>query len=94
MMMLRLFRMARPFAFFLLIGIGLVSCALALSIPIFMTYLDTGLVPRIPTAILATGLVLLGALSAFSGLVLDTVAHGRREAKMLAYLSIPHDPVA
>jgi hypothetical protein len=60
-----------------------------LAIPIFLTYLETGLVPRFPTAILATGLMLLSALSAFSGLVLDNVARGRREARMLAYLAIP-----
>ena len=86
--MLRLFRIERPFAFFSLIGSLLALVAVGLSVPLLLTYLDTGLVPRFPTAILATGLMLLAALSVFSGLVLDTVAHGRREVKMLAYLAI------
>jgi len=55
---------------------------------LFVTYLDTGLVPRFPTAILAVGIMLLGFLSFFTGLVLDTVTHGRRELKRLHYLGI------
>jgi len=46
-------------------------------------------VPRQPTAILATGLVLLSALSFVSGLILDTVTRGRREMRRLAYLAVP-----
>jgi hypothetical protein len=53
------------------------------------TWLETGLVPRFPTAILATGLGLVSALSLTAGLVLDTVTRGRREKKMLAYLATP-----
>jgi hypothetical protein len=89
LMMLKLYRLERPFYYFAIIGAVLALLALALSIPLFLTYLETGLVPRFPTAILATGLMLLAALSVFSGLVLDTVAHGRKEAKMLAYLAHP-----
>ena len=58
-----------------------------LAIPLVMTYVQTGLVPRFPTAILATGLVILASLSFFAGLILDTVVRGRREVKRLAYLA-------
>jgi len=54
---------------------------------IVVTYLETGLVPRLPTAVLSTGLVLSALLSLAVGLVLDTVTRGRREMKLLAYLS-------
>ena len=60
--------------------------AVLLAIPIFVTYFEQGIVPRIPTAILATGLMLLAFLSIVAGLVLDTVTRGRREAKLIAYL--------
>ncbi|MDH3915774.1 MAG: glycosyl transferase, partial [Chromatiales bacterium] len=58
------------------------------------TYLQTGLVPRLPTAVLSTGLILLGALSLTAGLILDTVTRGRREAKRMRYLSIAAAPGA
>ena len=61
--------------------------SVGLAIPIFVTYLETGLVPRLPTAVLSTGLMLLAFLSIAVGLVLDTVTRGRREMKLLAYLS-------
>lgn len=83
----RLFVAERPL---LVYGIaGLISSILSilLAIPIVLEWLETGLVPRFPTAILATGLALLGALSFFSGLILDTVTRGRRETRILAYLS-------
>ena len=57
-----------------------------LAIPIFVTYLEEGIVPRIPTAILSTGLMLAGFLAVVAGLVLDTVTRGRREMKLIAYL--------
>ena len=60
--------------------------SIGLAIPIFVTYLERGTVPRIPTAILSTGLMLLAFLSMVAGLVLDTVTKGRREMKLLAYL--------
>ena len=53
------------------------------------TYFATGLVPRLPTAILSTGLTLLAFLSFFSGVILDTVTRGRREMRRLAYLALP-----
>lgn len=63
--------------------------ALLLAAPLLVTYLDTGLVPRLPTAILATVLVILAFLNQFAGLILDTVVRGRRKVRRLAYLALP-----
>ena len=76
----------RPMQFFSLVSFLLFLVAIILAIPIVITYRQTGLVPRFPTAILATGLVILSVLSFLCGLILDTVTHGRREAKRLKYL--------
>jgi glycosyltransferase involved in cell wall biosynthesis len=83
----KLYRAERPLPFFAGIGLALALAAIGFAIPIFITYFETGLVPRLPTAILSTGLMLLAFLSAAIGLVLDTVTRGRREMKLLAYLS-------
>ena len=85
----RLYKSERPLAFFAAIGGALATIAILLAIPIFATYVQEGLVPRFPTAILATGLMLLAFLSLTCGLVLATVTKGRREMKMIAYLSQP-----
>lgn len=82
----RLYRSERPLAFFSIIGILLAVVSIALATPLFITFIETGLVPRFPTAILSTGLMLLAFLSVASGLILDTVTRGRREIKLLAYL--------
>jgi glycosyltransferase involved in cell wall biosynthesis len=82
----RLYRAERPLPFFAGIGFALAIAAIGFAIPLFITYFETGLVPRLPTAILSTGLMLLAFLSAAIGLVLDTVTRGRREMKLLAYL--------
>jgi hypothetical protein len=58
-------------------------------VPLAVTFAQTGLVPRLPTAVLATGLVLMGLLSGASGLILDSIAKGRLEVKRLAYLQNP-----
>jgi hypothetical protein len=60
--------------------------SIGFAIPIFVTYLELGTVPRLPTAVLSTGLMVLAFLTFFAGLVLDTVTRGRREVKLLAYL--------
>lgn len=86
---LRLFMAERPLPFYGLASAVFAVVALGLAAPLLGTWLDTGLVPRFPTAILATGLSLLSALSLTTGLVLDTVTRGRREKKMLAYLAVP-----
>jgi glycosyltransferase involved in cell wall biosynthesis len=85
----RLIKDERPFPFLGLLGLALVIVAVVLSIPLVTTYLETGLVPRIPTALLAVGLVVLGILSALSGLILDMTTRTRHEMKRLFYLSIP-----
>jgi glycosyltransferase involved in cell wall biosynthesis len=89
MMILNLFKEERPLAFFSIIAGTLALAAVVLSYSVFLTYLETGLVPRFPTAILSTGLMILACLSLTCGFVLDTVTHGRREMKRLAYLAIP-----
>ena len=81
-----LYRSERPLAFFSGLGIALAIVSVGLAVPIFVTYFEQGIVPRIPTAILSTGLMLLASLSIVAGLVLDTVTRGRREAKLIAYL--------
>jgi glycosyltransferase involved in cell wall biosynthesis len=83
---LGLFRSERPLAFFSGLGIMLAIVSIGFSIPIFVTYFEQGIVPRIPTAILSTGLMLLAFLAIVAGLVLDTVTRGRREMKLIAYL--------
>jgi len=78
----------RPLHFFGLFFVILAAASIILSWPILMTYLDTGLVPRLPTAVMSTGLMLLAFLSLASGIILDTVTRGRQELKRLHYLSI------
>jgi glycosyltransferase involved in cell wall biosynthesis len=82
----RLYRAERPLFFFTAIGLALAIASIGLAIPIFFTYFKTGLVPRLPTAVLSTGMMVLAFLSVAIGLVLDTVTRGRREMKLLAYL--------
>ncbi len=84
---LRLYRSEKPLRFFTAIGIFLILVSIGLAIPIVITYLEQGIVPRLPTAVLSMGLMILAVLSVSSGLVLDTVTRGRREMKLLAYLS-------
>ena len=71
------------------IGAALLLLALGLAVPVVRDYLATGFVPKLPTAILSTGLVLLSCLAVACGLILDSVARGRKEMKRLAYLAIP-----
>jgi Glycosyl transferase family 2 len=79
----------RPLQFFSLSGLALLLLGVALGVPIVAEFLETGKVPRLPTAVLATGIVSLSFLSLTCGLILDSVARGRKEMKRLAYLSIP-----
>jgi glycosyltransferase involved in cell wall biosynthesis len=83
-----LYRVERPALFYGSIGALLVIAAVLLSIPLIVTYFETGLVPRLPTAILVTGMVIVAVLCFFAGLILDTVTRGRREMRRLAYLSL------
>jgi hypothetical protein len=83
---LHIYRAERPLPFFTVIGMALAFVAIGLAIPIVITFVQEGIVPRFPTAILSTGLMLAALLAFASGLVLDTVTRGRREIKLLAYL--------
>ncbi len=85
---LKLYRAERPLSLFGAFGVALAIAAIGLAIPIFITYIQEGLVPRLPTAVLSTGLMLLAFLSFAVGLILDTVTRGRRELKLLAYLAL------
>jgi glycosyltransferase involved in cell wall biosynthesis len=83
-----LYRVERPVLFYGGIGALLLVLAILLSIPLIVTYAHTGLVPRVPTAILVTGITIIAVLCFFTGLILDTVTRGRREVRRLAYLSL------
>jgi hypothetical protein len=83
-----LYRVERPVLFYGAIGALLVIAAIVLAVPLVQTYLKTGLVPRFPTAILVTGMVIVAVLCFFAGLILNTVTRGRREVRRLAYLSL------
>ena len=85
---LKLYRAERPLALFGSLGLALAIMAIGLVIPVFITYLEEGLVPRLPTAVLSTGLMVVAVLSIACGLILDTVTRGRREAKLIAYLAL------
>lgn len=89
MTIMKLFKSERPFAFFMGGFLICMAISLGLAIPLFETYLQTGLVPRVPTAIFCTGLTLFGGILLTCGIVLDTVTRGRNEVKRLAYLAIP-----
>jgi glycosyltransferase involved in cell wall biosynthesis len=84
----RLYRAERPLSLFGGMGLALAIMSIGLAIPIFITYVQEGLVPRLPTAVLSTGLMLLAFLCFACGLILDTVTRGRRELKLLAYLAL------
>lgn len=87
-----LIKQERPLQFFSIASALLFLSGIALFVPVLLEYERTGLVPRLPTAILSMGIVLLSFLSLVCGLVLDSVALGRREAKRMVYLSIPFFP--
>jgi hypothetical protein len=82
----RLIKDERPLQFFGLSGFLLVLAALWLSVPIWEVFLETGTVPRLPTAVLCVGLVLSGTLSFLIGLILEMVSRTRLEMKRLCYL--------
>jgi glycosyltransferase involved in cell wall biosynthesis len=78
----------RPMQFFSLVALALCVASLILGWPVVATYLETGLVPRLPTAVLAVGLMILSAVSFVAGLILHTVTLSRREMKRLHYLGL------
>jgi len=84
-----LLKQERPFALFGVSALALFGLSLLFGYPVVSEYIRSGTVPRLPTAILATGTMILAVLSLFSGLILDTVTRGRKEAKLLRYLAVP-----
>jgi glycosyltransferase involved in cell wall biosynthesis len=86
---IRLFRYEKPLVFFGVIAGFFALLAIILAIPLFITYAQIGTVPRVPTAVLVTGMMILAALNGMCGLILDTVVRGRLEVRRLAYLSVP-----
>ena len=91
--MARLFRDVKPLPFFSVFAALFAVVGLALGVSVVVEYMATGMVPRLPTAVLATGLMLLASLSFACGMILDSVARGRREAKRLAYLAAGARPI-
>lgn len=96
-MIAKLYRSERPLRFFSALGLAIAAVAIVLAVPLFITYLEQGVVPRLPTALLSTGLMILAFVAIACGLILDTVTRGRREVKLLAYLAqaapgVPADP--
>lgn len=85
----KLFKSERPLLFFSIGGIASMVLSVVLAVPLLVTYLETGLVPRFPTAVLCAALALMGFLLLACGLILDTVTRGRIEAKHMAYLAVP-----
>jgi glycosyltransferase involved in cell wall biosynthesis len=84
-----LFKEIQPVKFFGTIAAVLTLLSLILGYPLLTTYMETGLVPRFPTAILITGLMLMASVSVVAGLILDSVARGRLELKRMVYLGLP-----
>lgn len=84
----RLIKDERPLQFFGSLGIIIASAGIILAIPVIVTYFETGLVPRLPTAVLSSGCFVLGALSVLAGIILDVVTKTRQEIKRLSYLSM------
>jgi glycosyltransferase involved in cell wall biosynthesis len=91
-MIFKLFKNEKPLNFFAFLGALCLSLATLLAYPIVVTFVETGLVPRFPTAILATGLALYALIMFACGLILDTVTKGRREMKLLCYLNASRGP--
>ena len=84
-----LMKETRPALFFGAIGLGMILIAALLSLPLVTTFMETGLVPRIPTAVLSTGIIIIGVISAVCGLILDSLARARIEQKRSVFLSYP-----
>jgi hypothetical protein len=82
-------RQERPLYLFGLLSVFLVSASILVGTPVLLEFLRSHMVPQLPSAVLATGLMILGFLSLFCGLILDTVTRGRNEAKRLRYLELP-----
>lgn len=85
----RLFRIERPQAFYGMVAGAIQLAAVLLAIPLFLTYAETGQVPRFPTAILVTGMTVIAVLTFFCGVIISAITVGRREMRRLTYLALP-----
>lgn len=85
----KLYRSEKPLQFFGIVALVLATLSVVISIPLLITFAEEGIVPRLPTAVLAVGIMLTAVISIFAGLILDTVTRGRREARLLHYLAQP-----
>jgi Glycosyltransferases involved in cell wall biogenesis len=92
-MFLQLLKETRPTFFFGLLAAGFAALSLALSLPVIATWLQTGLVPRLPTALLSTGLMIIAMMLAAVGMILDSLSRSRVEQKRILYLGVPGLPV-
>ena len=88
-LILQLYKHERPLAYFSTLAVLLALLSFGLAVPIIIDYLNTGLVPRFPTAILSTGIMILAFLFFIAGVILETVTRGRQEIKRLLYLQMP-----
>ncbi|WP_413741249.1 glycosyltransferase family 2 protein [Sodalis sp. RH15] len=86
---IKLYSVERPFFFYGILAIIFALIGICISIPIIDEYIITGLVPRLPTAVLSTGLLIFSAIAFITGLILECITMGRREFKRLFYLSLP-----
>jgi glycosyltransferase involved in cell wall biosynthesis len=89
MTIVMMYRALRPLQFYTALALGLFAIALALGAPVLFTFIETGLVPRLPTAILAASIVQLGFLSLTCGVIIDAISASRRELKRMRYLDLP-----
>jgi glycosyltransferase involved in cell wall biosynthesis len=89
-MIVDLFKQERPLLFFSLAASVFAAASIILGVPVVIEFFQTHTVPRLPTAVLSSAIMLLAFLSFMTGLILDTVSRGRLEAKLLHYLSLPH----
>jgi glycosyltransferase involved in cell wall biosynthesis len=95
MTILRLFKSEKPLVFFTILASLFALASVLLAVPLVVTFLETGLVPRLPTAVLCTALMLFGVVLLACGIILDAVTKGRIEQKRFVYLSVPlYDPAA
>jgi glycosyltransferase involved in cell wall biosynthesis len=95
MTILRLFKSEKPLAFFSILASAFALASIALAVPLVVTFMETGLVPRLPTAVLCTALMLFGVVVLACGIILDAVTKGRIEQKRFVYLGVPlYDPDA
>jgi glycosyltransferase involved in cell wall biosynthesis len=87
---IRLVKHTRPLAMFATLGAIAALLAAVIGLPVVLTYLETGLVPRLPTAVAAASLVIIGAVSMATGVILDGVSYAQKESKRLAYIAVGH----